>query len=66
MKNTVKTKGSITKPLLAGLVIPTLSEPKTSKIEAEKASFSKTTQKQSDLAHDPGNGYNPDFTFLQD
>ena len=66
MKNTIKAKGSITKPLLAGLVIPTLSIPTPSKTGTEKPSFGKTDTKQSDFAHDPGNGFNPDFTFIQD
>ena len=66
MRNNIKAKGSITKPLLAGLVIPTLSKLPASKTETEKPSFGKTDNKQADLAHDGGNGFNPDLSFIQD
>ena len=54
------------KPLLAGLVVPTLSKPQPSKIEAGNPAYGKTSKNQPDFSHDPGNGYNPDSTFIQD
>ena len=58
MKN--KDKGSVTAPVLKDLM------DRERERKANMPAISNKPEQASDLAHDPGNGYNPGFVFPQD